>query len=94
MIVTFLDNIDYDNIKQLIKEHTTPSKVKAISIPGQGNETEVHFESLLYSLFQEQHERIGLFVKSKLGEIKRRLGKWFRLKGVNGMLILLKSRKC
>jgi hypothetical protein len=70
------DNIDYDDIKLLIKEHTTPGKGKATSVPGQGNEAEHEFESLLFSLFSEQHSRITLFVKSKTGEIGLRLGKY------------------
>jgi hypothetical protein len=70
-----LENVDYDAIKWLIKEQTTPGKAKAMSVPGQGNETELLFESKLYHHLVEQHDKIGLFVKSKSGEIQRRLGK-------------------
>ncbi|KAF1986670.1 hypothetical protein K402DRAFT_85123 [Aulographum hederae CBS 113979] len=66
-------NIDYDDIKHLIKEHTTPGNGKAVSIPGQGSVSESKFEDLLYAIFCEQHQRIELFVKSKTGEIERRL---------------------
>jgi hypothetical protein len=72
-----LENVDYDAIKRLIKEYTTPGKSKAISIPGQGGEAEVDFENALYEILVEQHESIGLFVKSKSGEIDRRLGNTF-----------------
>ncbi|KAJ9642500.1 hypothetical protein H2199_004881 [Coniosporium tulheliwenetii] len=66
-------NVDYDEIKHLIKEHTTPGKGKAVSIPGQGNTTERQFEDNLYAVFVEEHQRVDLFVKSKSGEIERRL---------------------
>jgi len=69
------DNIDYDEIKHIIKENTTLGKAKALSIPGQGSDAERHFEHNLYQILLEEHDRIGLFVKSKSLEIHRRLGK-------------------
>ncbi|KAE9985915.1 hypothetical protein EG328_006755 [Venturia inaequalis] len=66
-------NIDYDEIKLLIKENTTPGRGKAVSIPGQGSDAESAFERKLYLLLVEEHDRIGLFVKSKSLEIQRRL---------------------
>ncbi|OCK77591.1 hypothetical protein K432DRAFT_407171 [Lepidopterella palustris CBS 459.81] len=66
-------NVDYDDIKHLIKEHTTPGKGKAVSIPGQGDTAEKAFEDELYFVLVKQHERINLFIKSKSGEIERRL---------------------
>jgi hypothetical protein len=73
--LTVSENVDYDAIKWLIKEQTTPGRAKAISVPGQGNETELLFESELYNHLVDQHDKIGLFVKSKSGEIGRRLGR-------------------
>jgi hypothetical protein len=75
------ENVDYDSIKNLIKDHTTPGKGKAIaiSIPGQQNESEVSFENLLFSIFLDQHHAVSLFVKSKSGEIQRRLGSFLIL---------------
>jgi hypothetical protein len=70
------ENVDYDSIKNLIKEHTTPGKGKAISIPGQQDDAETSFESLLFTIFVEQHDGVSLFVKSKSGEIQRRLGQY------------------
>lgn len=70
------DNIDYEEIKHFIKENTTPGKGKAISIPGTGDETAKGFEDSLYSILDEQHDRISSFVKSKAGEINRRLGRY------------------
>ncbi|TKA78414.1 hypothetical protein B0A49_01378 [Cryomyces minteri] len=66
-------NVDYDDIKQLIKEHTTPGTGKALSIPGQGDSSAREFENNLFDIFADQHQRIDLFVKSKTGEIQRRL---------------------
>lgn len=69
------DNIDYDEIKAFIKEHTTPGKGKTVPIPGQTDEKLLDFEIALFKIFKEQHDRIGMFVKSKAGEIRRRIGK-------------------
>ena len=69
-----LDNVDYDDIKRMIKKHTTPGSGYAVSIPGQGNKTEKSFEDVLYHVLLEQHQRIDLFVRSKTGELERRLG--------------------
>ncbi|KAF2100937.1 hypothetical protein NA57DRAFT_55009 [Rhizodiscina lignyota] len=66
-------NLDYDEVKHLIKEHTSPGKGKAVSIPGRGNVSERDFESLLFNVLRDQFVRIELFVKSKNGEIERRL---------------------
>ena len=68
------DNIDYNDIKLLIKDHTTPGKGKAASVPSQCNQTEHDFENLMFSIIEEQHSKLSLFVKSKTGEIRRRLG--------------------
>lgn len=73
-ITNLSDNVDYDDIKRMIKKHTTPGSGQAVSIPGQGGEIEKNFEDALYSILLEQHQRIDLFVRSKTGEIQRRLG--------------------
>ena len=59
----------------MIKARTTKSKAKAISIPGRDGEDRFQdsFEDELYAVLLDQHQRIDLFVKSKSGEIKRRL---------------------
>ncbi|GIZ44449.1 hypothetical protein CKM354_000764600 [Cercospora kikuchii] len=66
-------NIDYDDVKHFIKEHTTPGKGKTISVPGRGEDKLAEFENALFHILQDQHQRIDLFVKSKAGEIHRRL---------------------
>ena len=68
------DNIDYDEIKLLIKDHTTPGKGKAVSVPGQGNEAEYDFEKRLFGIFMRENANISLFVKTKVLEIERSLG--------------------
>jgi hypothetical protein len=67
------DNIDYDYLKDLIKHQTTPGTNKAVSIPGQGQSTERAFRETFLQVLQAQHDRINLFVRSKSGEIERRL---------------------
>ncbi|KAK5138366.1 hypothetical protein LTR08_003427 [Meristemomyces frigidus] len=64
-------NIDYDDIKQFIKEQT--SNGKAISVPSRDDETLQDFEKSLFVILADQHQRIDLFVRSKAGEIRRRL---------------------
>lgn len=68
------ENIDYEDIKLFIKDNTTPGKGKPLSVPGSGDEVGKDFEDALFHLLHEQHERITWFVRSKTGEIKRRLG--------------------
>ncbi|KAF1921785.1 hypothetical protein BDU57DRAFT_436690 [Ampelomyces quisqualis] len=67
------DNIDYDYLKDLIKHQTTPGTNKAVSIPGQGESSERAFRETFLQVLQTQHDRINLFVRSKSGEIERRL---------------------
>jgi SPX domain protein involved in polyphosphate accumulation len=66
-------NIDYDFLKDLIKHHTTPGAGTAVSIPGQGDTTEQAFSETFFKVLRAQHDRINLFIKSKRGEIERRL---------------------
>lgn len=73
------DNIDYDDIKHFIKENTTPGQGKTISVPGRGEDKVAEFENALFHILQDQHQRIDLFVKSKAGEIQRRLGECISL---------------
>ncbi|KAI9709169.1 MAG: hypothetical protein M1812_007754 [Candelaria pacifica] len=70
-----LDNVDYNDIKHLIKARTTRGQAQAISIPGRSDEDKAlkDFEDELFTELFEQHHRIGLFVLSKSGEIERRL---------------------
>ncbi|KAF2759526.1 hypothetical protein EJ05DRAFT_498738 [Pseudovirgaria hyperparasitica] len=67
------DNVDYDEIKRVIKENTTPGHGKAVSIPGHGDPVERRFEDELIELFEQEQRRVDLFVRTKSGEIDRRL---------------------
>ncbi|KAG9886211.1 hypothetical protein KCU94_g17269, partial [Aureobasidium melanogenum] len=66
-------NIDYDDVKHYIKENTTAGNGNSISIPGAGDARGKELEDSLYGILQQQHQRITLFVRSKTGEIERRL---------------------
>lgn len=68
------DNIDYNSIKRLIKENTTPGQGRAVSIPGTGNSVEKDFSNQLFTLLNGEHDRISLFIKSRWYEINSRLG--------------------
>lgn len=67
------DNIDYDEIKHFIKENTTPGNGTTISIPGTGDTRGQEVEDALFDILSSQHKRINMFVRSKAGEIQRRL---------------------
>ena len=71
------DNVDYNDIKHIIKIHTSQSQAQAKAIPGSEFEVKAFrgFEDELYNELREQHQRVDLFVQSKFGEITRRLGK-------------------
>ncbi|KAG9244833.1 hypothetical protein BJ878DRAFT_541881 [Calycina marina] len=66
-------NVDYNELKNLIKAHTTKDQGSAIAIPGQINPALSQFEDIFYSELVAQHDRVDLFVKDKAGEIGRRL---------------------
>lgn len=71
------ENLEYNLVKSIIKEHTTAGGAKAISIPGQGNAVEHAFEDKVLKTLVDNHNRISLFVKSKCGEIELRLSTLF-----------------
>jgi len=74
LTVFVTDNVDYNELKNLIKVHTTRDQGSAIAIPGQVNPALSQFEDLFYNELSNQHDRVDLFVKDKAGEIRRRLG--------------------
>ena len=67
------DNVDYNEIKNLIKIRTTKVQAQAISIQDHEGIRLKEFEDELYNELYEQHQRVNLFVQSKSGEISRRL---------------------
>ncbi|KAL8859553.1 MAG: hypothetical protein Q9178_003952 [Gyalolechia marmorata] len=68
-------NVDYNDLKRLIKTRTTRGQGEALLIPGHGNEVKAlrAFEQEFYRELTDQHQRVNLFVQSKAGEINRRL---------------------
>lgn len=66
-------NIDYNELKHLIKKHTTKDQSKAITIPGHDDVALQEFEVSFNQELCSQHTRIDLFVRSKTGELNRRL---------------------
>lgn len=82
-VIWHTDNIDYDDIKIYIKEQTTPGKGKSVSVPGRPDENLQQFEHALFQILRDQHHRIDLFVKSKAGEIRRRLGMFLPANGTS-----------
>ncbi|KAL9035412.1 MAG: hypothetical protein Q9180_004876 [Flavoplaca navasiana] len=68
-------NVDYNDLKRLIKTRTTRGQGEALSIPGHGNQAKAlkAFENEFYRELHDQHQRVDLFVQSKSGEISRRL---------------------
>ena len=73
LIVTLTDNVDYDELKNLIKANTTKDQAQAIAIPGQEDPRLEKFETSFFNELSNQHDRVDLFVKSKADEISRRL---------------------
>ncbi|KAK3381290.1 hypothetical protein B0H63DRAFT_524019 [Podospora didyma] len=67
-----LHNIDYNSLKHYIKVHTTKDQATAIAIPGHQDTELNRFEDELYTELCRQHDRIDLFVTSKVDEIARR----------------------
>ncbi|KAL8732586.1 MAG: hypothetical protein Q9181_003884 [Wetmoreana brouardii] len=72
---TISDNVDYNELKRLIKIRTTRGQGEALTIPGCENEAKAlqSFENEFYAELKDQHQRVDLFVQSKAGEIHRRL---------------------
>lgn len=68
-------NVDYNDLKDLIKRRTTKNNGEAQPIPGTQNEASAlqRFEDELYTQLKDQHARVDLFVRSKLGEYSRKL---------------------
>lgn len=69
------DNVDYDDLKYLIKLHTTGNPTEAQPIPNGKPETlRAHqLEDQLFEELERQHARVNDFVQVKSGEVSRRL---------------------
>lgn len=75
-MLTTLDNVDYDDLKKLIKDRTSGKvTTNPVLIPGQesGSARWTQLENDLFPILCNQHERVNLFTKSKYGEFERRI---------------------
>lgn len=66
-------NIDYAQIKHLIKQVTTPGQGVAIAIPGRGDQLSRQLEDQIFSLLSSECNHVSLFVRSKGYEVESRL---------------------
>jgi len=66
-------NLNYNELKHLIKQRTTNGAPAPVPIPGQSEHRWSLLEDELYGILKEQYEHIALFLRSKHGEIERRL---------------------
>jgi hypothetical protein len=81
-----LDNIDYNELKHLIKVNTTRDQGQAMTIPGHGDTALQKFENLFFAELWNQHDRVDLFVKSKADEYSRRLREYRTTRSLNQIL--------
>lgn len=75
LISDLTDNVDYHEVKHIIKAKTSITQVKPLTIPGQGADIKEcqDLENELYTKLCEEHDRANLFVKSKYWEIQKKL---------------------
>lgn len=66
-------NLNYNELKHLIKLRTADGSPSPVPIPGQTNHRWSLLEDELFILLKGQYDNIALFVRSKYGEIERRL---------------------
>ncbi|KAG0646019.1 hypothetical protein D0Z07_7749 [Hyphodiscus hymeniophilus] len=71
-------NVDYNELKNLIKVHTTKDQGQAIAIPGHADLALAKFEYSFFNELSNQHDRVDLFVSSKAAEVGRRLESYQR----------------
>lgn len=66
-------NLNYNELKRLIKIRTTNGAPSPVPIPGQTNHRWSLLEDELFDILKDQYNNIALFLRSKHGEIQRRL---------------------
>lgn len=66
-------NVNYNELKNLIKLRTTIGTAVPVSIPGQSTTKWHDLEEELFVVLNDQYDNIALFLRSKHGEIDRRL---------------------
>ena len=78
LILPAPDNVDYNELKNLIKVYTTEDQGQAIAIPGHVDAALAKFEDQFFTELSNQHDRVDLFVWSKADEVRRRLESYQR----------------
>lgn len=66
-------NLHYNELKRLIKSRTSTDAPTPVPIPGQTDHRWSLLEDELFDILKEQYDGIGMFLRSKYGEIERRL---------------------
>ncbi|KAK6368800.1 hypothetical protein LTR64_006957 [Lithohypha guttulata] len=66
-------NLNYNELKKLIKQRTTNGAAAPVPIPGQSDHRWSLLEDEFYGILKEQYDNIGMFLRSKYGETERRL---------------------
>lgn len=66
-------NLNYNELKRLIKIRTTNGAPSPVPIPGQSTHRWSLLEDELFDILKDQYSNIALFLRSKDGEIERRL---------------------
>ncbi|KAL9102323.1 MAG: hypothetical protein Q9163_002503 [Psora crenata] len=70
-----INNVDYNDLKHLIKVYTSNDPCRAQAIPTAVNQAKAgqEFEQELYNELEKQHQRVTEFAHVKAGELSRRL---------------------
>lgn len=66
-------NVNYNELKHLIKNKTSAGVAGPRDIPTQGRNKWEELENQLFRLLEAEYDNVTLFLKSKQGEIERRL---------------------
>ena len=66
-------NVNYNQLKHLIKVRTSTGSAIPVSIPSASVSRWHDLENELYSVIEQEYENVALFLRSKQGEIERRL---------------------
>lgn len=85
-------NVDYNELKNLIKVNTTKDQGQAIAIPGHVDTALAKFENSFFNELSNQHDRVDLFVSSKADEVGRRLGAFSSVRHCGRSLLLEQIR--
>ena len=66
-------NVKYNELKHLIKQRTSGGAAIPLDIPSAGTPRWQTLEDDLFHIIQDEHNNVSLFLRSKQGEIERRL---------------------